>query len=105
MSVKFTDNSDKILQEFDRKKAIALRMIGGQVETAAKKLTPVDTGRLRNSITHQEDDDYTYVGTDVEYSIFVERGTRKQKAQPFLAPAVKSVLIQMKDAIRKIFES
>lgn len=28
----------------------------------------VDTGRLRNSITHREDKTTTYIGTNVEYA-------------------------------------
>lgn len=47
----------------------------------------LDTGRLRNSITHAEDEDAVYIGTNVEYGKYVELGTSKMAAIPFLKPA------------------
>lgn len=39
-------------------------------------MTPVDTGRLRNSISHAVSGDDVYIGTNVQpYAIFVELGT------------------------------
>ena len=48
---RFIDNSGKIRAEFDNAEQRALIRIGMTVEAAAKRLCPVDTGRLRNSIT------------------------------------------------------
>ena len=60
------------------KKAImnALEEIGLKAEKYAKKLTPVDTGRPRNSITHRIDIFGTavYIGTYVSYGKYVEMG-------------------------------
>lgn len=65
-----------------------------QVERAAKRLCPVDTGRLRSSITHSVERDgrglVGFVGTNVEYAIYVEFGTRYMRAQPFLRPALRA---------------
>lgn len=51
-----------------------LEQIGMLAEGHAKALCPVDTGRLRNSITHQVDsgEPAVYIGTNVEYAVFVE---------------------------------
>ena len=69
--------------------AAALEAIGAQVEAYAKLACPVDTGNLRNSITHEQDGDATEViGSAVEYAAYVEMGTQKTKAQPYLEPAV-----------------
>ena len=58
------------------------------IEGHAKKLCPVDTGLLRSSILPVvESWAEAYVGTNVKYAIFVEYGTRKTKAQPYLEPA------------------
>lgn len=59
------------------------------VESTAKKLAPVDTGRLRSSIRHKIDDDGlgATVGTDVTYAPHVEYGTVNQRSQPYLRPA------------------
>jgi HK97 gp10 family phage protein len=60
-----------------------------QVESDAKGLAPVDTGRLRSSIKADISPSglSATVGTNVEYAVFVEFGTRRQAAQPFLGPA------------------
>lgn len=67
-----------------------------RVETAAKRLCPVDTGRLRASIARDRDVvDDTYVGivgTNVEYAVPVEFGTMNQSAQPYLRPALEQVI-------------
>ena len=48
----------------------ALERCGQVYEDRAKSYAPVDTGRLRNSITHavSRDEDCAYVGTNVEYA-------------------------------------
>ena len=58
------------------------------VERDAKKLCPVDTGRLRSSITHEIEGTKGYVGTNVEYARAVELGTSYQSPQPYLRPAL-----------------
>lgn len=63
-----------------------------QVSRAAQHLCPVDTGRLRASITWEMGADslglLAMVGSDVEYAPFVELGTSRMRAQPFLRPAL-----------------
>ena len=90
ISVEITSNRDLIEQATDEAIERALEAIGLQAEGYAKMLCPVDTGRLRNSITHTVDVDEkkAYVGTNVEYAAYVEMGTSKTKAQPYLKPAV-----------------
>lgn len=50
-NVKFTDNSKSVLDEFEKAVERGLEAIGIEAEKKAKKDTPVDSGRLRNSIT------------------------------------------------------
>jgi len=59
-----------------------------RVERTAKELVPVDTGMLRNSITHTADMKSARVGTSLSYAPDVEFGTSVQRAQPFLNPAL-----------------
>lgn len=51
-TVTFTNNSKEVLTEFQRKIILALNAVGMLAEGYAKKDCPVDTGRLRNSITY-----------------------------------------------------
>lgn len=114
MKVEFTDNSKEVLAAMREAALRALEKCGLTAEGYAKKLSPVDTGNLRNSITHQVDEGEpaVYIGTNSEYGPYVELGTGKyypggrptpwvyqdakgnwhmthgQRAQPYLKPAV-----------------
>jgi len=80
------DNTDEVRRLIPKALARGLEKVGLTAEGYAKKLCPVDTGRLRNSITHQLKGLSVYIGTAVEYGRFVEYGTKRQKAQPYLRP-------------------
>lgn len=71
-------------------KELARRAI--KVDAAAKRLCPVDTGRLRSSITWTLASDHkgllAIIGTNVVYAPHVEFGTSRMRAQPFLRPAL-----------------
>ena len=69
----------------------ALIAIGMTAETYAKENCPVDTGRLRNSITHEVEmgDKSAIIGTNVEYAAIVELGTSKMRASQYLPPAAE----------------
>ena len=114
--VVFNDYSAEVLNEFHDAVLRALERCGMEAEGYAKDLAPVDTGRLRNGISHavSEDEMAAYVGTNVSYAPYVELATgiyadggrptpwvyqddagnwhwtRGNPAQPFLAPAVKN---------------
>ena len=82
------DNTDEFRDGLDAALTRALEKVGLVAEGYAKRLCPVDTGRLRNSITHaMEGSEAVVIGTNVEYAPYVELGTARQKAQPYLRPA------------------
>ena len=87
VNIRITDNSGLVGEEFEQAVERALTRIGLQAETYAKRECPVDTGNLRDSITNAVDDKSAYVGTNVEYAPYVELGTSRAKAQPFIKPA------------------
>lgn len=101
ISVKVNSNVGDVIAAKDEAVAAALEAIGLQAEGDVALLAPVDTGRLRASITHEVDGDAVNVGTDVEYASYVEYGTSKTKAQPFLEPAITENM----DSYQQIAES
>ena len=103
MDIKFTDNSKEVSDNIKAALLRGMETCGLVAEGYAKKLAPVDTGNLRNSITHDVDDGEpaAYIGTNVEYAPYQELGTIHMKAQPFLKPAVND----HKDEYRKIIEN
>ena len=112
MSITFRDNSKEFLDAFNAATERALEKCGLAAENFAVRLVPVDTGNLRNSITHKVVENEVYIGTNNEYAAYVELGTGKyaeggrkdpwvyqdeegrwhhtdgQRAQPYLKPAV-----------------
>ena len=53
-----------------------------------RHLYSVDTGRLRNSISHAVDGEAAYIGSNVEYAPYLELGTKKITAHHYLKRAV-----------------
>ena len=126
MKIELQNNREGITDELEKACIRALEKCGMVAEGYAKRLTPVDTGNLRNSITHEVDTEElaVYIGSNVEYAAYVELGTGQyteggrptpwvyrdeegryhhthgQQARPFLKPAVANHL----DTYRKIIE-
>lgn len=84
---------------------VALVKIGLLAERYAKEaLTEqkaVDTGRLRNSVSNQHDENTVYVGTNVEYAPYIEFGARSMPPRPYLKPAIADHV----DEYEKILEN
>lgn len=86
----------------------ALETCGGKAESYAKKLCPVDTGHLRDSISHKQEDDTTeLIGTVVEYAPYVELGFRHYisgkhiNGRPYLRPALEDHISEYKQIIER----
>lgn len=101
--LKITSNRELIENATEEAIARALEAIGLQCEGYAKgelskpkehadgRVRPnVDTGNLRNSITHtvNVEEQAVYIGTNVEYAAYVEMGTSRSRSYPYLKPAV-----------------
>lgn len=101
--VKLIDNSLKIKEASKSAIAKALAEIGGECETYAKKDCPVDTGNLRNSIAFQVEmsENAVYVGARTNYAAYVELGTVKMKARPYIRPAAENHTSQYKAIVEK----
>ena len=139
MGFKITDNSDKVMSAKDMAVKKALEAIGIRAEKYAKALCPVGTvestgkkgyrgGTLRNSITHEVDEDVVTIGSNVEYAPYVELGTGPYfqtppqweqfsstkgsgegtgyvHPRPFLKPAIGDHLDEFKGLAEHIFKS
>lgn len=105
IDIRITDNSGEVLQELERKKAVALEAVGITAEGFAKRLTPVDTGRLRNSISHTVVGDSVYIGTNVEYGPYIELGTVNYTGKHMLKRAASEHGKTYKAIIERIMRS
>ena len=99
------NNIPLAISELRNKKRRILETWGLFLVTQVKKLTPVDTGRLRNSITHEVEGENTVaVGSNVEYAKYVCLGTRKMKARDFLTPPFKNNKDKLKTMAENILK-
>jgi len=95
MSIEVTLKHDYKSYKLERLEDITKKLTSGLakavlvVERQAKEDCPVDTGRLRSSITSEVSGLEGKVGTNVEYAGFVEYGTVKRPATPYLFPALE----------------
>lgn len=65
-------NVQAVIDASEEQIRVALEAIALQAEGYAILNCPVDTGRLRDSITHEVEDNVAYIGTNVEYAPYVE---------------------------------
>ena len=107
MQIKITSHVDEALKIKNDKVPIALEKIGLVAERYAKGYAPVDTGRLRNSISHDvsTEEQAVYIGTNVEYAPYQELGTRFQTGTPFLRPAIENHLDEYKQIVEEELKS
>ena len=76
MEIELTDNSEIVKEEMQAAVLRALEKCGLTAEGYAKLLCPVDTGNLRNSITHQvnEGEPAVYMGAQANTPPMWSRG-------------------------------
>lgn len=103
VSVSTVSNVDKFIRMSKEAQEECGTIIGLRAERHAKAICPVVTGRLRDSITNVYEKGSVYVGTNVEYAPYVELGTSKRKAKPYLRPAIEDHLDEYKGIIEETY--
>ncbi len=111
ISYKITsDNTQQIIAEKNDAVLRALEIIGQVVENSAAGYAPVDTGNLRNSITHEVDEGEhcVYIGSNISYAPYQELGwysggkhhSAAHDGRGYLRPAVEDNM----EKIQSIFQ-
>jgi HK97 gp10 family phage protein len=98
---------DRITAQMRPNAAKIVETYGMAITGEAASNAPVDTGALRNSITSESQmtDELTFTVQDgVEYGQFVELGTSKMAAQPFLIPALEHWAQRFEQAFAELFK-
>jgi HK97 gp10 family phage protein len=111
MSIIIEVKSDKLpwLSKEARARAVlAVAKAADDIEGQAKAVVPVDTGNLKGSIQEHKMPDSSdltkYVGPATEYNLYVEYGTSRMRAQPYMRPAAEAVRPAFIAALRQIAE-
>jgi HK97 gp10 family phage protein len=72
------------------------------IEADGKQFAPVDTGNLMGSITTDVDGLTAEIGPTAEYGGYVEYGTSKMSAQPYMGPAAERRTPGFVDALGQV---
>lgn len=107
---KLENQIKSLLKDIDKVAEEAVKESCTDIKEDAKRLCPVDSGRLRDSISdsyESKSNEYTgYVYTDVPYAPYVEHGTLTKAPNPFMYPAYKEneefIRQRIIDAINKM---
>ena len=81
MEFRLVDHSDEVLRALESQEEAALEAVGNQGVSHVKQVitreSRVDTGAMRNSITHQVvmNEKAVYIGTNSPYAVYNEYGT------------------------------
>ena len=92
--MEIVDHSPEVIEEMKRKLEAGMAALGETAAARAADVAPVDTGRLKNSISWatknqnggrdadstpltNPEDNSVYIGTNVEYAKYQEYGTSK----------------------------
>lgn len=115
--IRFEDNSKEAKQAIEKARNKGYLAVGLFLQGISSLLSPVDTGRLRASITFAtpeeigkvgakakgdqptgKTDNTLQLGTNVEYAPEMELG---RKARPFLKPAIANNIGKIKEIMAK----
>lgn len=99
------DNTEEVSLAIRQAIRSALREIGERAVKYATDIVPVRTGNLRSSIAYDADDRQVIIGSDVTYASYVEEGTTRMKARPYLRPAIVNHLDEYRQIIRDHMEN
>lgn len=112
INAKVTGN-DRVIKALQRNPRTGLTAVsnvvklnGSRMAQVATNRVPVRTGNLKRGIQldTREDNGLTarLSAASVSYAKYVEWGTRKQVAQPFIGPAYNTVAPQFKNDLKRI---
>lgn len=102
-TVIFHGHADEVLAALNSQLDIGMPIVGSAASQHAKDMTPVRTGNLRDSINNRPAGTHSQeIGTKVEYAGFVELGTSKMRAQPYLRPAAENYADEYVNIIRSV---
>ncbi len=82
------------LMELEYKAFELLQDLGSAIKEEAKINCPVDTGKLQTSIDIQSStpEEIVIGSVSTTYGLFVELGTNKTRAQPYMRPSLDFVI-------------
>jgi len=100
-SEEFAQKMEQVNVYMQRNVRRKLQDLGSDIHATARRLCPVRTGRLRDSIYTKLEDWILKVGAGAPYAVFVELGTRYMRGFYFITEAVQLHLPRLHAIIRE----
>ena len=102
----FVSGNTAILSNLDSLMGVVQEGVQKKMEEAgtvalqtAEDLCPVDTGFLRSRLELVEEPGRMTITNDASYAVFVELGTHKMSAQPFMVPGLLAGADHLKNSL------
>lgn len=111
LTIRF-DGADKLIQQFNRQPTAVkqeasniIRNTALRVEKTAADNAPVDTGYLKQHIQSSSTGQLSaQVTSSANYSIYLEKGTRRMAPQPFMQPALETEKIFLYQKLNNLLQ-
>lgn len=100
----YKSNRKEVQRRMDAAKKTMLEAVGKAAAGYIKMNTAVDTGALRGSVDYKVSKDNVYAGSTLigeDYPIYVEKGTSKMAAQPYISTGI----LGNADGLKKVAEA
>ncbi len=110
-SARFTWRGAEVINALDDAIQAAMQATAEAAKAEAQSLAPVRTGLLRSSIYADVNAPggsarrTLVLGADAPYALYVELGTSRQAAQPFLRPAIDKIAPKLTENLRAAVRS
>lgn len=98
-------NLGRIAAGMEQRADLVVRQTVLRLEAEMKRRAPYKSGNLRRSIISRMTGQAEGVVTvGAEYGVYVDQGTRYQRAQPFVAPALAAVRPEFEAAMQTLVQ-
>ncbi len=93
-------------EALERKAADVVAVAAHNIEARGKTLVPFDTGATKNSIKpdFSRNGLQADIGPSTEYAPYLELGTSKMAARPFMVPSLEAEAEPFKAALKALME-
>ncbi|MBS7646145.1 HK97 gp10 family phage protein [Candidatus Bathyarchaeota archaeon] len=90
-------------EEYRKALSEELDRVASGIEATAKQLVPIRTGYLWSTIFHRIEGLTARVGAAAHYAAYVEFGTSRMAARPYLRPALEAHRGDLRELPRRAF--
>ena len=101
MSINLQDNTNIIDDLIKQAVKSALKEMGIKGVAEVKSNSPVDTGKLRRSYKYVCDDFSVTIGTDIDYSIYVEFKPSNRGGRPHFRRSLESLESEFTNILKR----